>query len=71
MKLDEYRAKFPDRPKPVPLEYAGLWISWNEDLTEILSSGNDIKGVREQAFLRGCAKPVLQKVPRGPFVGRT
>jgi hypothetical protein len=70
MKIDEYRTKFPDRRKPVPLEYAGLWISWNDDLTEILSSGKDVNTVREQAALRGCAKPVLQKIPRGPFVGR-
>lgn len=69
MKLDEYLARFPDQRKPVPPEFSGLWISWNEDLTEIMSSGTDAIRVRDQAFARGCPRPVLQKLFPGPFVG--
>jgi hypothetical protein len=71
MKPDEYLAKFPDRRKPVPLEYAGLWITWDDRLSEILSSGKDLAKVREKAVLRGCTNPVLQKIPQAPFVGRS
>ena len=42
MTLDEYKARFSDRPQPVPLEYAGQWLAWNEDCTEILAHGSDM-----------------------------
>jgi hypothetical protein len=45
--------------------------SWNEDRTEILGHGGEMNDARQQALTRGCARPVLQKVPRGPFVGGT
>ena len=70
MTLDEYAARFPDRPPPVPLEYAGQWIAWNEDHAEIVAHGDTLSAVREQAVQRGCTQPVFQKIPRGPFVGR-
>lgn len=69
MTPDEYRARFPDRPPPVPLEYAGQWLAWNEDHTEILAHGRSIREVRERAAQRGCTHPVFQKIPRGPFIG--
>jgi len=69
MKLDEYDLRFPNRVEPVPVEYAGQWVAWNEDRTEILFHGPDMSEVRGQAIAHGCACPVLQKVPCGPFVG--
>ncbi len=69
MKLHEYATRFPGRSQPVPAEYAGEWIAWNEDRTEILAHGAEMNDVRQQALTRGCLRPVLQKVPRGPFVG--
>jgi len=69
MTLDEFTARFPDRARPVSAEYAGQWIAWNEDRTTILAHGGDMAAVRQQALERGCARPLLQKVPRGPFVG--
>jgi hypothetical protein len=70
MTLDEYTKRFPDRNLPVPAEYAGQWVAWNQDCDEILSHGDDMRAVRDQAVARGCERPVLQKVPRAPFVGQ-
>ncbi len=69
MTRDEYRSRFPDRPTLVPLEYAGQWLAWNEDCTEILAHGDSLSEVHDQAVQFGCLRPVLQKIPRGPFVG--
>ncbi|MGD0653298.1 MAG: hypothetical protein ABSA16_03040 [Thermoguttaceae bacterium] len=69
MKLDEYITRFPERGEPVPMEFAGQWLAWNENRSEILSHGTDMDSVRHQAIARGCECPILQKVPRGPFVG--
>jgi len=69
MKLDEFTARFPDRGRPVPAELAGQWIAWNDDRSQVLAHGTDLSEVRRQAAEHGCACPVLQKVPRAPFVG--
>jgi hypothetical protein len=69
MTLDEYAARFPGRRPPMPLEYAGKWIAWNQDCTEILAYGSDFTEVHDLAVQRGCARPVLHKIPRGPFIG--
>jgi hypothetical protein len=70
MTLQEYALRFPDRNRPVPREFAGQWLAWNQDCSEILSHGEDLTTVRERAIALGCARPVLQKVPQAPFVGR-
>jgi hypothetical protein len=70
MTLDEYSSRFPDRPPPVPFDYAGQWIAWNEGRTEILAYGSDFTEVHDQAVQRGCAHPVLHKIPRGALIGR-
>jgi hypothetical protein len=67
--LDEFSTRFPGRGQPVPQEYAGQWVAWNEQCTEILSHGNDMREVRDRVIAAGCARPVMQKIPRGPFVG--
>jgi hypothetical protein len=69
MRPEEFIKRFPERVAPVPCEYAGQWISWNEDRTEIISHGTDFRTVCQQAIALGCARPILQKIPRGPFVG--
>jgi len=69
MTLDEFAARFPDRGRPIPAEYAGEWIAWNDEESEIVAHGVDFHEVSRQAAQRGCAKPVLQKIPQGPFVG--
>ncbi len=69
MTLDEYAARFPDRPPPVPARYAGQWVAWNADRTEIISNGENYAEVLEQAIASGCSRPILQMIPRGPFMG--
>jgi hypothetical protein len=69
MTLDEYAVRFPERGKPVPAQHAGQWIAWNDDYTSIIASGTAMGKVRDQALARGCTRPVLQKIPRAPFVG--
>ena len=69
MTIEEYNARFPGRRQPIPAEYAGEWIAWNNDQSEILAHGKVLAEVRQQAVDRGCSRPVLQKVSRGPFVG--
>lgn len=70
MTLEEYKARFPDRAPPIPLEYQGKWLAWNEECTEIVAHGRSFNEVHDEAVRRGCARPVLHKIPRGPFIGR-
>jgi hypothetical protein len=70
LKPEEYKARFPGRGQPVPAEYAGEWIAWNEDGTKIVAHGAGMTAVWQQAVARGCSRPTLHKIPRGPFVGR-
>lgn len=69
MTLDEFTARFPNLGALVPIELAGQWLAWNQDRTEILAHGDDMAKVRERAIAIGCPRPILQKVPRAPFVG--
>lgn len=70
MTLKQFAARFPDRAPPVPLEFAGEWIAWNQECTKIVAHGREMSEVRNSAIAEGFASPVLQKVPRAPFVGR-
>jgi hypothetical protein len=69
MTQEEFAARFPDRAPPVPIEYHGQWVAWNENCTKILAHGTDMPEVRSRAVADGCLRPVLQKVPRAPFIG--
>jgi Family of unknown function (DUF5678) len=48
----------------VPIEYAGKWIAWNDERTQIVASGSDIAEVRDAALRLGVKQPLLEKVPR-------
>jgi len=69
MTLEQFASKYPDRPKPIPAEYAGQWIAWDASRREIVAHGWEMSRVRSEAIAVGHSEPVLQKVPRGPFVG--
>lgn len=69
MTLDEFAARFPERAQPVPVEYAGRWVAWNDDQSEIIAHDSELKKVRQAATELGCIRPVFQRVPREPFVG--
>jgi hypothetical protein len=55
----------------VPREYAGKWIAWDHDRTQIIASGSTPSEAVELAKSRGCLNPLLEKVPRKnlPFTG--
>lgn len=53
----------PTRPKPAPVEYAGQWVAWNAEQTEIVAHGREIAQVHAAAKAAGHERPVLQKVP--------
>ena len=42
MTIKDYKERFPDRPQPVPAEYAGEWIAWDAKRTQIVAHGNDM-----------------------------
>ena len=51
-------------PKPAPVEYAGQWVAWNREQTEIVGHGMTWMDARQMAAADGFADAVLQKVPR-------
>ncbi len=57
---NKYHRALPD----VPLEYAGKWIAWSDDWTEIVASGIDVAEVSKAARALGVKQPFLEKVPR-------
>lgn len=61
----------PRRRKPAPLEYAGEWVAWNDDRSEILAHGDDSETVWSEAITQGASNPLLEKVrrPGVSFVG--
>jgi hypothetical protein len=67
--LVEYGEKHPDGPPLIPIQYAGEWIAWDSARRQIVAHGLSMSGVRRDAIAGGHADPILQKVPRGPFVG--
>jgi hypothetical protein len=54
----------PASAQPVPIEYAGKWIAWDHESTQILGSGRTLSEAAEAAKARGEKDPVLEKVPR-------
>ncbi len=69
MTIEEFADKYPGRPKPIPSEYAGQWIAWDANHHEIVAHGSEMSWVRREAIAAGHPEPILQQVPRGPFVG--
>lgn len=46
-----------------PTEYAGRWIAWNEDHTEVIADGETMIEARENAIKTGTQHFGLYKVP--------
>ena len=55
----------------VPLEYAGMWIAWNNERTRIIASGRTVEEVVKAAAEAGETDPMFDKVPKANvrFVG--
>lgn len=59
------------RPPPAPIEYAGQWVAWNREQTEIVAHGEKLVEVHRAAVAAGHPRAILQKVRRGneAFIG--
>jgi hypothetical protein len=51
-------------PGPAPVEFAGQWVAWNKDQTEIVAHGADVATVHAAAKAAGHPEAILQRVRR-------
>ncbi len=60
-------------PPPAPIEFAGQWVAWNRERTEIVAHGPTMACVHAAAVAAGHANAVLQRVRRldERFIGPT
>jgi hypothetical protein len=54
----------PTRPKPAPIEYAGKWVAWNENRTEIIAHGETFAEVAAAIDALGKPLALMQRVRR-------
>jgi hypothetical protein len=61
----------PRATSPVPLEYAGKWVAWASDHSQILAQSDSIQELWQIVQDRGIPDPIFEKVPRSDmrFVG--
>lgn len=52
----------PDQPD-IPREYAGKWVAWNADTTEIVASGDTLTACHEDADKKKIDQPRFEKIP--------
>ena len=60
-------------PPPAPVEFAGQWVAWNKQRTEIVAHGMDWEAVHAAASAAGHPDAILQHVrqPGSRFIGTT
>jgi len=60
-----------EKPPVVPKQYAGQWIAWNQEQTQIVASGRTYEEARQAAIAAGADRPLLAKAPSAKvrFVG--
>lgn len=60
-----------DAPKPAPVEFAGQWIAWSKDRTEVVAHGPQLAMVHAEAVALGHPDAILQRVrhPDLSFIG--
>jgi len=58
-------------PPPAPIEFAGQWVAWNKQRTEIVAHGRDMATVHRAALAAGHPDAILQRVrrPDERFIG--
>ncbi len=61
MKLSEYDPAS-GHPPPAPVEYAGQWVAWNKQRTEIVAHGKHVAEVHDAAIAAGHPDAILQRV---------
>lgn len=60
-------------PRPAPVEFAGQWVAWNKERTQIVAHGTEMAAVHTAAVAAGHLNPILQRVrhPNIHFIGMT
>ena len=53
----------PRATRPVPIEYAGKWVAWAPDHSQILAHSDSIKELWQIAQDRRIPDPIFEKVP--------
>ena len=58
---------------PAPIEFAGQWVAWNKQRTEIIAHGRRMADVHAAAIAAGHSDAILQRVryPSIAFIGTT
>jgi hypothetical protein len=58
-------------PKPAPVEFAGQWVAWNKQRTEIVAHGKAMAAVCQAAIAAGHPDSILQRVrdPNARYIG--
>lgn len=56
----------------VPIEYAGKWVAWNADHSQIVAYSDSMQSLWQLVRVQNIANPVFEKVLRADvkFVGR-
>lgn len=47
----------------VPAKYAGKWVAWNEEQTDVVASGQTIREVSQQVKKQGEKNVWFDKIP--------
>ena len=71
MTLEEFRRRFPDRPDPIPLEYAGDWVAVERDLHTVVASDEDPRELIKKVDELVRKDLILRYVPRAAYIGET
>ena len=53
----------PKHPPTVPKQYAGQWIAWDQQQTQIVASGSTYDEAYQAAIKAGERQPLLAKAP--------
>ena len=62
--MDPSASQNPTAEQPdIPSEYAGRWIAWNEESTEIVASGDTLTECHQDAEKNEVENPRFEKVP--------
>ena len=61
----------PRATRSMPIEYAGKWVAWSSDHSQVVAHSDDIKELWRIVHERRIADPIFEKVPRSDtrFVG--
>ena len=58
-----------NKPPTVSKKHLGKWIAWDRQASKIIASGKTFDEVRAAAKEQGEVEPLMEKLPRGLFVG--